>query len=420
MNIIKSRLVKLGLPLLVLGVAGILAWQINDSAPKAGRRVPQAQPRLVDVQPVIREDVKITVTGLGTVIPSRQLLLYPEVTGLVKTMRNHLLPGSQIHKGETLVEIDPLEYQIQLEKQKAEVALADSELQKEMGQQTIARQEFELIGQALSPEQKALVLRQPQLDAAQAKLAQAKAALAQAQMNLDRTRIKAPFNAQVISRNIETGSRVSTGSEIMDIVATDQFWLEVEIPVEQLQWLSFGDALEGKSEEKSGEEGLVTISSPSWLNKTRTGHLLSFSPSLHSGSRMAKVIIAIDDPLALRHENQGKPRVLINDLVRAEINGQEIANAVVVPDALFRNGNQVWLIDSNKNLEIRTLEPVYRDSVKAIVATGVATGLNDGDSLITSTLTVAVQGMPLRTASDDRQQAQKKASGQSPMLAGGE
>ena len=408
MNTLKSRLVKFALPLLVLGVGVLLVWQINNTAPKAGRQAPQAQPRLVEVQPVTREDVKITVTGLGTVIPSRQLVLYPEVTGLVKTMRSHLLPGSQIQKGETLVQIDPLEYQIQLEKQKAEVALADSELQKEMGQQAIARQEFELIGQQLSAEQKALVLRQPQLDAAKAKLAQAKAAQAQARMNLDRTHIKAPFNAQVVRRNIETGSRVSTSSEIMNIVATDEFWLEVEIPVEQLRWLSFG----GSSEKKS----LVTLSSPAWLNVTRTAHLLSFSPALHSGSRMAKVIITIDDPLALSAENQGKPRVLINDLVRAEIHGQEIANAVVVPDALLRNGNQVWLIDSDSNLEIRVLEPVYRDSAKAIVATG----LNDGDNLITSTLTLAVHGMPLRTANDDRELAQRKSEKQPPMLAGGE
>ena len=397
----KNRLVKLGLPILVLAIAGVFVWQINNSAPKAGRRVPQAQPRLVDVQPVTREDVRITVTGLGTVIPSRQLLMFPEVTGLVKTMRNHLLPGSQIQKGETLVHIDPLEYQIQLEKQKAEVALADSELQKEMGQQVIARQEFELVGQELSEVQRSLVLRQPQLDAAQAKLAQAKATLAQAQMNVDRTQIKAPFNAQVISRNVETGSRVSTSSEIMDIVATDEFWLEVEIPVEQLQWLSFG------------EKSPVTLRSPAWQNNTRDGQLLSFSPSLHSGSRMAKVIIAINDPLALQPENHGKPRVLINDLVRAEISGHEIADATVVPDALFRNGNQVWLYDANNNLEIRALSPVYRDSTKAIVVSG----LNDGESLITSTLTVAVHGMSLRTA--DNEQA-KKTGKKSPMLAGGE
>ena len=407
MSLIKSRWFKFGLPVLVLAMAGILVWQINDSAPKAGRRAPEARARLVDVQPVTREDVNITVTGLGTVIPSRQLVLYPEVTGLVKQLRNHLLPGSQIERGETLVQIDPLEYQIQREKQKAEVALADSELQKEMGQQAIAQQEFELIGQELSEQQKALVLRQPQLDAAQARLDQAKAALAQAQMNLDRTHIKAPFNARVISRTVETGSRVSTNSELMDIVATNEFRLEVEVPVEQLQWLSFG----GSSEKKS----LVTLSSPAWLNETRTGQLLSFSPSLHSGSRMAKVIIAIDDPLAMRPENQGKPRVLINDLVRAEISGQEIASAAVVPDALFRHGNEVWLLSPDNTLEIRTLKPVYRDSVKAIVPSG----LNDGDRLITSTLTVAVHGMPLRTTSADQQQARRNTR-QSPMLAGGE
>lgn len=409
MKTIKRGIVKQGLPILVLGIAGMIVWQLNNSAPSAGRRVPEVQPRLVEIQPVTREDARITVTGLGTVIPSRQLVLYPEVTGLVKAMRDHLLPGSQIKRGETLVHINPQEYQIQLEKQKAEVALADSELQKEMGLQAIARQEFELIGTELSNEQKALVLRQPELNAAQARLAQAKAALAQAQMNVDRTQIKAPFNARVVSRTIETGSRVSTGSELMDIVATDEFWLEVEIPVEQLRWLSFGSDSKKATQQKNS----VTITSPAWQGETRAGHLLSFSPTLHSGSRMAKVIIAIDDPLALKPENQDKPKVLINDLVRVEIGGHQIANAAVIPDAFFRNGNRVWLYAPDNTLEIRTLAPVYRDATKAIVTTG----LEAGENLIISTLTVAVHGMPLRTAGKPQAQKDRK---QSPILAGGE
>lgn len=399
----KKLPVKAGFPILVILVAILLVWQIQGSAPRADRRPPQVQPRLVEVQPVIREDIRITVTGLGTVIPSRQVMLFPEVAGLVLKMRENLLPGSQVQKGESLIHIDPQEYQIQLEKQKAEVALADSELQKEMGEQAIARQEFKLIGQELSENQQALVLRQPQLDAAKARLAQAKAALAQAQMNLDRTEIKAPFDAQVVTRNIEMGSRLNASSEVMEIVATDEFWLEVEIPVEQLQWLNF---------EKNSS---VTIASPVWQGQTRAGHLLSFSPTLHSGSRMAKVIIAIDDPLALKPENKGKPRVLINDLVRAEISGHEITDAVTVPDALFRNGNQVWLLNADQTLEIRSIEPVYRDATKAIVAQG----LKHGEQLITSTLTVAVHGMSLRTNNETNDQAARRRPS-SQLIAGGE
>lgn len=397
----SRTLLKVGLPALVLAVATLMVWQIKDSAPRVGRRVPPPQTRLVEVQPVIQEDVRVTLSGLGTVIPSRQLILYPEVTGLIEQMRDHLLPGSQIDQGETLIHIAPLEYQIQLQKQQADVALADSELQKEMGQQAIARQELELMGQTLSPEQEALVLRQPQLNSAKARLAQAKAAMAQAQINLDRTQIKAPFKAQVISRSVETGSRVSTSSELMNIVATDEFWLELEIPVEHLQWLEFGK-----------KKALVTLSSPAWQNKKRNARLLSFSPSLNSGSRMAKVIISINDPLALTPQNQGEPKILINDLVRAEIAGQSVAQAVVVPDEFLRNGNQVWLLSATNMLEVRTVEPVYRDSHKAIIASGLETG----EQLITSSLTVAVQGMSLRTVDNQQtsQRPEKKTSEGSP------
>nr|MDT0253493.1 hypothetical protein [Endozoicomonas sp.] len=209
---LSRKLFKISLPVLVLTIAGLVAWQITASSPRAHRRAPEAQPRLVEVQPVTREDIRVTISGLGTVIASRKLTLYPEVSGQIRQLRDNLLPGSQVRQGETLVRIDVAEYEIQRQKQQAEVALAEAELQKERGQQAIARQEYELIGRTLSPAQEALVLRQPELASAKARLVQAEAALAQATLALERTRIKAPFNAQVTQRSVETGSQVGTGS----------------------------------------------------------------------------------------------------------------------------------------------------------------------------------------------------------------
>ena len=379
-----NRLFKIATPLLVLAIGGLAAWQITNSAPKASRHTPQPQPRLVETQAVIQKDIHVTVSGLGTVIPSQQLTLYPEVSGQIEQLRAHLMPGSQIKKGEILIGIDAAEYQIQVQKQQAAVALAQAELQKEMGQQAIAQQEYELIGRPLTPAQKALVLRQPELASAKAKLTQAQADLKEAKLNLERTNIKAPFNAQLINRSVETGSQLSTSTELMNIVATDEFWLELEIPAEQLAWLEFGQ-----------KDSVVTLSSPAWQGSTRTGRLLSFSPELSSGSRMAKVIVAIHDPLALNPENQGAPKVLLNDMVRAELTGKQVDHAVVIPDALIHSGNQVWVYSKNQTLEIRTITPVYRDNQKTIITEG----LHQGDQLVTSNLSAPVNGMRLRTDS---------------------
>jgi multidrug efflux system membrane fusion protein len=84
---------------------------------------------------------------------------------------------------------------------KSDLELAKSNLSIQMGRQDVARKDFELIGQELSAENKALVLREPQLESAKANVEAAQAAVNQAQLNLQRTTITAPFDAHVISRN---------------------------------------------------------------------------------------------------------------------------------------------------------------------------------------------------------------------------
>ncbi|OED48336.1 hypothetical protein ACH42_02370 [Endozoicomonas sp. (ex Bugula neritina AB1)] len=389
---LSGKVLKLSLPILVLVIASVGAWQIIASAPTASKRTPQAQTRLVDIKSVVQKDINITVSGLGTVIPSQQLQLYSEVSGQIESIRDRLFPGSQIRKGELLVSIEAMDYQILLQKQQAEVALAEADFQKEMGQQIIARQELELIGRELTPAQKSLVLRQPELTSAKAKLAQAKASLAQAQLDVERTKITAPFDAQIIERTVENGSQINTNTALMNIVATNEFWLELEIPAEKLQWLEFGK-----------NKNTVTLTSPAWSEKSRKGRLLSLSPELEPGSRMAKVIISIDDPMALKEENKHLPKILLNDLVRAEIAGKEVEMAAIVPDSLLHNGNQLWLYRSDNTLEIRTVSPIYRDAKQAVITEG----LTSNDKLVTSVITAAVEGMPLRTTNEPTINEQK-------------
>ncbi len=386
MNPSTQHLKKLAVPLLILAISGTAAWQLMATSPKASRAEPEKKARLVDTITVEQQAVNIRVSGLGTVIPSQIVTLYPEVNGQVENILKGLRPGSSVREGDLLVALDQDEYQILVREQQATVAQAMSELKLEQGQQNIARQEYELTGNKLSPEEEALVLRQPQLEAAKATLNQAQANLDQAELNLSRTQIKAPFNGQIISNTVYPGSQITTSTAMMELISTNSFWIELEIPVEQLKWLEFAN------EDHKGSA--VEITSPQWGKDSRQGELISVSPELNDGSRMAKVIIEIKDPLARLDVNQGKPPILVNDLLRAEITGKKVNDAIVIPDELIRNSDQVWVLSQDDTLEIRTLMPVYRDSDKAILLSG----LNDGDQLVSSSLTTPVNGLPLRTA----------------------
>ncbi len=384
MNPPIQHLKKPAAPLLILVISVIAAWLLMTTSPKAGRAEPGKKAQMVETVTVEQQTVNIRVRGLGTVIPSQRVTLYPEISGRVDGILDGLVPGSRVRKGELLVALDQDEYQILVREQEAAVAQAWSELKLEQGQQNIARQEYELTGNTLSPEEEALVLRQPQLEAAKAALSQAQANLDQAKLNLGRTHITAPFDSQIISNTIHPGSQVNNSTALMVLISTDRFWIEMEVPAGQLQWLNFAN------EDPAGSA--VKITSPDWGTESRQGTLISVSPELNDGSLMAKVIIEIEDPLAQREENNDKPPVMINDLLRAEILGKKVDNAFVVPEALIRNSHQVWLLTRDNSLEIRTLSPVYRDSEKAILLSG----LEDGDQLVSSSLIAPVDGLPLR------------------------
>ncbi|WP_257280275.1 MULTISPECIES: efflux RND transporter periplasmic adaptor subunit [unclassified Endozoicomonas] len=386
MNPTTQHLRKPAAPLLILAISIITAWLLMTTSPKASRAEPGKKSQMVETVTVEQQTVNIRLRGLGTVIPSQFVTLYPEVSGRIDSILDGLMPGSRVKKGELLVTLDQDEYEILVREQEAAVAQALSELKLEQGQQNIARQEYELTGHKLSPEEEALVLRQPQLEAAKAGLIRAQASLDQAKLNLRRTQITAPFNSQVINNSVYPGSQVSNSTALMKLISTDRFWIELEVPVEQLKWLNFAN------EHSSGSS--VVITSPQWSGDSRQGRLISVSPELNDGSLMAKVIIEIEDPLSQREKNKGKPPVMVNDLLSAEIVGKKVDDAFVVPEALIRNSNQIWVLTRGSTLEIRTLSPIYRDSGKAILLSG----LEDGDQLISSSLTTPVNGLPLRTA----------------------
>ena len=73
------------------------------------------------------------------------------------------------------------------------------------------------------------MLREPQRLAAEARVQSARAAVEQARVDLGRTVIRAPFDAQVLSREVEIGSQVSPGDPLARLVGVDRYWVEISL-----------------------------------------------------------------------------------------------------------------------------------------------------------------------------------------------
>ena len=374
-------------------VAGIaLIWLIFKTEPTATRKdAARETAMLVDVKTVSKGEYRPTIKAMGRVIPAREVNLSARVSGQVVAQSENFAPGRRVPEGAELLRLDPADYDIALAQSRSELQQALADLELEKGQQAVARQEFELLGESIPVENQALILREPQLQQARARVAAARAAVRKAELDLSRTRVRAPFPAQVLSRDVTEGSEVSAGTNLGRLVATDEYWLEVTVPMATLQWIDLDPG--------SGASGsTVTLHHDNvWPeNRTRTGRLAQLVGELDDNARMARVLITVEDPLALA-EAKGQPPLILGSFLNAEIQARPLNNVVRLDRDLVRRENTVWVMEDRK-LAIRKVELAFQDQHWAYVESG----LEDGDRVITNNLSSVVKGARLRLEDDSQ------------------
>ena len=341
---------------------------------------------LVDVVQVERGSYTPSVVATGTVQAAKDITLSPQVGGEVISISSNFIPGSFVKKGEVLLQINPADYRNTLQLRRSDLELAKSNMSIEMGRQAVAQKDFELVGQEMTEANRALVLREPQLESAKASVAAAQAAVNQAQLNLTRTVIRAPFDAHIISRSTNIGAQLAPGAEIGRMVGMDEYWVLADVPMDKVNWLTF-------SEESSGVGSEVKIMSKSWPpGQHRKGRLSRLVGALDAQSRLARVLITVRDPLVRKTSMDTLPPLMIGAFVESHIVAREIPDVVRLERNHLRQGTTVWVME-NKKLQIRQVDILFQDADYAYIVKG----LSEGDQVVTTDLSTVVEGSGLRT-----------------------
>ncbi len=388
------RILRILLPVVVLAAGVFIVLWMMETKPQAKPRPQARNAALVEVQRVEYGPQRTQVDAMGTVVAARQVELKPQVSGEILTLSDNLVPGGYFRTGETLLRIDPTDYRLTVRQLASEVAQIESDLQLEQGNQLIAQKEYELLGQPVTEAELSLILRQPQLDSLRASLEAAQVKLEQAKVDLARTEISAPFNAVVQTREVNVGSRVGESTALATLVGTDEYWVEVSVPVSQLRWIKIPQA--------KGEVGsLVKIfDNAAWgAEAYREGRVIRLAAGLETQGRMARLLVQVKDPLALSAGSLGKPRLLIDSYVQVQIEGLALPSAVALDRSLLRDGDNLWLLDDQGRLEIRPVSVAFKGRDQALITAGVA----PGEQLVTSDLAAPVAGMALRVSEDKTQ-----------------
>jgi RND family efflux transporter MFP subunit len=382
----KSLIFKIVLPIAILCVGLLGSAYLKSSGPKPQRKPPQKITSLVQVMPLQKTDETVSVRAMGTVVPAREMTLESRVSGEIVWMNPEFAPGGFLKAGEEALRIDPTDYQLDLARKKSQVADAAYRLKMELGHQEVAKREWQLLKGNKSAKDAELALRKPHLEKARADLAAARAELKGAELDLERTRITAPFNAVVRERHVELGSQVSTQEKLAELVGTDEYWVQVSAPVDRLRWLRIP-----RTTDEEGPDVVIRYGTGAEMRK---GTLIKLLSDLEAEGRMARLLVSVKDPLDLSNPDSARPPLLIGEYVQAGIQGRELTDVFRIPRSALRDGARVWIAAPDDTLSIREVEALWRDSDTVLLRDGLQTG----DRLILSDIAAPVAGMPLRVS----------------------
>ena len=380
----KTRLgavIKMVIPLALLALGGAAWAYFQTTAPKIKRTPPKRQATPVSVVAVSAIDTRSMIKAMGTVTASREITLKARVSGEILALSPHFTPGGHLAQGDLILKLDASDYQVEVQKAESALAKARANLAIEQGSQTIAREELRLLAETSTDTiaETDLALRKPQLQQAQAAVSSAEADLRRARLDLARTEVRAPFNALVIDQNVNLGSHVNSQDALATLVSTDEYWVAAAVPLDRLSALALNP-----------ENGsMATIRSQSGYGQWQ-GRVLRATGRLNEKSRMAKVIIAIPDPMGI-HSDSDRPQLMLDDYVSVEIQGRELPSVIALPRGALHDDNTVWIFRDGR-LHIEKVTLAWKQTDRVLVRSGLAVG----DQVIVSDLATPVEGMQLK------------------------
>jgi len=331
---------------------------------------------MVKVQELTPKRYPIFVAAHGTVIPARRVSIEPEVSGLILSQHPKLRPGGMIMQGEVLFTVDTTLAAIAVEEASAALVQASINLEEATRQHAEA---LRLASDALIPDTElASLLSAMRLQ--EAAHTRQKALVARSQEMLQRHVLKAPFNAWVLEENVEVGQRLDPGFSAATLVGSDEYWVQVSLPVDQIQHIQL------PTDHQPGATAHVYTEMGDTKRLAAKGHVTALRSDLEREGRMARLIVSIQPP-----EREVEAPLLLGSYVKVEIAAGELEQCLAIQESALRADQSLWVADKEDTLQIRPAK--IRWTLEDTIY--VAPVLEEGDRLIISPLKSGIPGTAL-------------------------
>ena len=331
----------------------------------------------------------MVIPGFGTVQPKVEVTVIPQVSGKIIDCHEDFVNGGFFEAGESLVVIEPNDYELAVESADAAIKQAKVAYERELAEQKVALQEWEQIHPGEEPNSP-LVTRELQVKFAMADFNAAQAKLNEAKLNLERTVIKMPFSGRVAAESVDIGQYIPAGQPIAMVYSTDAVEIAVPLADSQLAWFDVPGGYNNGSNSIEGEGAKVEVTAEfGGGTHCWPGQVVRTRGQIDPVSRMVYVVVEVEDPFKL---SKSRPPLVPGMFVEIDIKGRMIDKVIRVPRFAIRNGGEVW-IEKEGELKIVKVEILRMDRDNAYISGG----LLDGDVVIVSPLDIVTDGMKIRT-----------------------
>jgi len=385
-----AKVIKILVPVAVIAVAVVAAIGLTSMRKPPEKKEEQRQAILINAEPVATQDLVYKIQSQGTVKPKYETSLSSEVNGRIIALADNFIEGGFFNAGDVLVRVEPADYQTNVKAAEASLANAQAALEEEKARGRVAEEEWRSFTDGKAPE---LGLRRPQLASALANVRSAEAELERARRDLSRTEIRAPYAGLVKSRAVDLGQFISRGTSVGMIYGTDVAEVRLPITDNDSAFIQLPDFTADEMKPEVMLTAVVAGEIVQWPAK-----LVRTEGVLDERSRVIYGVAQVNDPY--QRNNPDKAPLRFGRFVQAEIVGEATNQVVVVPRHLLLAKQQILVVDSESQLQFRTVEVERADDRFAYIRSGFA----DGDRLATSAIANPLAGTLVRVSSDQVEQ----------------
>jgi RND family efflux transporter MFP subunit len=316
-----------GFLILVLVAAALYVFVLDKSPAKtedqggadlgtSGAAIPpdqkvEAAPLPVKVSKAFMGDLVMTLKSPGEAYSEKRIAMKAEVGGTVKNL--YAAEGRHVREGDLLVELDDREYRLALEREEAQRLRYLSELflerqfsvTEEPPSQTMkdkvakAQADYDRVSEGFKngvvsqadfeKAQAALELalieagsKKDEVQAATKGLTQAEVAVKMARLNLEKTRIRAPFAGIITDLKLSPKERIEGGRELFTLVDISRIKVKAKVLESEV-----GKVVSGRE---------VDLRFSAFPDRTFRGRIEAVSPVINAEDKTCAVHIAMDNP----------------------------------------------------------------------------------------------------------------------------